>query len=196
MPKNEKQLLILLRYLENFNGKILMEEEFCSFKELSHFKVNTTPFKNKVLAMAFLEYCRRTAPKEAVILNARLLAPGFFSALAPLVGKICLPYGQTRDEICRLLLSEYGTPIVFSRGNGPTLCLGPSNCAYGSPLFCHSTFENPGEKIKQLLPNKYKGINPLELYTALYSENNIKNNLLDLWKNLVIEENMIYNNCD
>lgn len=196
MPKNEKQLLILHRYLENFNGKTLMEEEFCGFKELSHFKVNTTPFKNKVLAMAFLEYCRREAPKEAVILNSHLLAPGFFSALAPLVGKIYLPDGQTRDEICRLLLSEFGTPIVFSRAKGPTLSLGPSNCAYGSPLFCHSSFENPSEKIKPLLPNKYKSINPLELCVALYSENNIKNKLLDLWKNLVIEENMIYNNYD
>lgn len=173
-----------------------MEDCFLCFKELSEFKVNTDLFKKKVLASAFFEFCHSVRPKEVVILKAENLSFAFFSALAPYVGKIYLPEGIDNDRLCNSLLSKFGTPVVFSKGVGPTLCLGyPPRFTAGAPLFSFNFFNNCSYNLDEILPQAHKKVNPLVLSSIMHSESD-ENKVFEFWKNLVIKENMIYNNYD
>jgi len=196
MPKKGKHILVLRRTLENFKGKAVMENCFLSLKELSEFKADADLFKKRVLASAFLDFCRTSKPKEVVILNADCLSPAFFSAIAPYVGKIYLPRENENDPLCRSLLSNFGTPIIFSEGAGPTLCLGRHpTFASAVPIFSFNCFKNCSYNFDGVLPQAYKKVNPLVLSAVMHLCGG-KNKVFEFWKNLVFKENMIYNNYD
>lgn len=162
-PKNKRQKAKLIKFLKDYDGKIIYPDGFYENGMPSPYL--SYELRCKLLIKEFLEYSKENGPDCAVICTADCLHRNFYFELSRYVGRIIITDLPRDDCLASEILSYSGTPLQFG-GNiaddAVILDLSEKGCSAlnkGSLCFDHKYIFNKFKKTMNIFLKKGNNYN-------------------------------------
>ncbi len=156
-------------------GKTLFSDEKYAALNFSHYVYNSENFEKRLLAEAFLSFCKANCPESVAVFDDGFLGVEYYKKLSSYTGNLYLPNIDEESTIAEEILKTSGTVIwrkKLANEFSATLNLGKEGKVPTKQivLFDKGFLKTKTEKLRKLLPKELKALEPISLLGLMFYE--------------------------
>ena len=178
-PKNDRQKRKLQKALGERFGKTLFSDEEYAAKNFPEYIYNTKNFRKRLLAEAFLRYCKEKQPKSISVFDDGFLKAEYYKKLSRYTDNMFLPNITQEDTLAEEILKTSGI-VIWRKNLANEFCATlnitdeQETSTIQTVLFDQGFLKTKTEKAAMLLPKELNSLEPFSALGLMFYEFNEK----------------------